>query len=403
MIKKVHLFPILILGVLIIISACKKEDSGSGLGGQFINNQWNGPEPFTPEEIVILNEKLEFSGDLPNFDIKHLGHSSGLNLSINPYLATIGRVLFYDKELSFDQTVSCATCHQQSFAFGDNKDFSEGAVGSTPRNPIALGSFTSFAATYASPSTNLEHSFFWDERVTTQTEQISETFQNIKEMGMNILTVKNKVELRPEYQILFKRISKEGTVSEEKIVLALSAFMNALHSQNSFLDQALADQGASSTIEEDIDMFNDSQQLGRVLFNENCMSCHGRSISSLIQIPFTTANNGLDITYSDNGVGVITGEENDNGKFKIPTLRNIEVTGPYMHDGRFETLEEVIDFYSAGIQPHSNLHEDLKDDNDDPEKFNFTEEEKQGLIDFLKTLTDETLLTDSKFSDPFKL
>jgi len=281
-----------------IFSACKEEEEGNGLGGQMFAELWQGPEPFTAEELDILNEKLNFPSDLPDFDIQSLGHNDGIDISIDPYLATIGRVLFYDKELSMDKTTSCGSCHQQSLAFADNKAFSKGVLGNqTLRNTIGLGSFPSFIGNYVDPNLFTGHSFFWDERTETGAEQIPETFLSVREMGVHIVTVTNKVELRPEYQILFKRISKEGTISEARVILALSTFMNAIHSQNSFLDQALVDMGNPSTIEEPLNLFDDSQQLGRQLFNAHCMNCHGRSISIKEELLLTAANNGLEEIY----------------------------------------------------------------------------------------------------------
>ncbi|MFK7775877.1 MAG: cytochrome-c peroxidase, partial [Saprospiraceae bacterium] len=186
------------------------------------------------------------------------------------------------------------------------------------------------------------------------------------------------------------------------ILTALATFLGSIHSQNSLLDQALIQMGTNSTIDQDLDMLNLSQELGRELFVENCMSCHGKSIFESADILFTSANNGLEEDYLDKGIGAITFDENDNGKFKIPSLRNIKMTAPYMHDGCFETLQEVIEFYNSGIQAHLNLNEELKDVDGNPKQFNFTEEEKIALIDFLETMTDETLLIDSKYSDPFK-
>ena len=115
----------------------------------------------------------------------------------------------------------------------------------------------------------------------------------------------------------------------------------------------------------------------------------------------TLANNGLEKESTDRGFGAITGDINNDGMFKIPSLRNIELTGPYMHDGRFATLDEVLEFYSHGIQEHKNLDHALKDEFGNPLKLNFSEIEKQALIAFLGTLTEMSELKHSKFSDPW--
>ena len=113
------------------------------------------------------------------------------------------------------------------------------------------------------------------------------------------------------------------------------------------------------------------------------------------------ANNGLDLVYTDNGRGEQTLSPADNGVFKIPFLRNISLTAPYMHDGRFATLEEVIDHYSQGIQAHPNLDHRLRSPNGAPVRFNFSSADKAALVAFLETLTDQEFITDHRFSDPF--
>ncbi|MCB0640342.1 MAG: cytochrome-c peroxidase, partial [Phaeodactylibacter sp.] len=131
-----------------------------------------------------------------------------------------------------------------------------------------------------------------------------------------------------------------------------------------------------------------------------CNFCH-------TEITFTAAaffNNGLDAEYSDQGRGAVTGNPADNGKFKTPSLRNIGLTAPYMHDARFKTLEEVVEHYNSGVQAHPNLDDRMSVDGETggpPKQLNMTEEEKAALIAFLFTLTDEVLITDEKFSDPF--
>lgn len=116
----------------------------------------------------------------------------------------------------------------------------------------------------------------------------------------------------------------------------------------------------------------------------------------------THASNGLDAQPSDAGVGGTTGLNTDMGTFKVPTLRNIAKSAPYMHDGRFATLEQVIEHYSTGIQPHANLHFGLKNTDGTPRRFNFTEDNKKDLIAFLNTLTDESILADERYANPFR-
>jgi cytochrome c peroxidase len=146
--------------------------------------------------------------------------------------------------------------------------------------------------------------------------------------------------------------------------------------------------------------FSDLENLGKNLFmsgRTDCNRCHETSMFSGDR----ARNNGLDATTTDQGLGAVTGNQNDDGKFKTNSLRNIELTGPYMHDGRFETLEEVIEHYNSGIQAHPNLDNILRGRNNGPVRMNLNQNEKSALVAFLKTLTDYEFINDEKFSDPF--
>lgn len=137
------------------------------------------------------------------------------------------------------------------------------------------------------------------------------------------------------------------------------------------------------------------------MYLQNCSSCHGNLETGKGVPGDIQANNGLAVNYVDQGAGSITEEVVDMGMFKIPALRNIALTAPYMHDGRFESLNEVIEHYSSGIQNHPNLHFRLKDQSGNARTFQFNEEEKEALIVFLHTLTDEEFITAEKYADPF--
>ena len=145
--------------------------------------------------------------------------------------------------------------------------------------------------------------------------------------------------------------------------------------------------------------FTPQENLGRQLFNGrgNCNACH-RTDAFVAE---ESTNNGLDAVTTDAGLGGITGNPADNGKFKVPSLRNIEVTGPYMHDGRFSTLAEVVEFYNSGVQSHPNLDPRLRTPNGQPRRLNLTNTEKAALVAFLQTLTDDSFIHDPKFSNPF--
>ena len=152
--------------------------------------------------------------------------------------------------------------------------------------------------------------------------------------------------------------------------------------------------------------FTASENLGKMLFfsqRTRCFTCH-LGVTFSAQGP---RNNGLDLIYEDNGLGEVTGNPQDNGMFKSNSLRNVALTAPFMHDGRFATLEQVIEHYNSGVQAHPNLSPQLRTGqpggpgSNVPRRLNLNEEEKQALIDFLHTLTDFEMINDEKFADPF--
>jgi cytochrome c peroxidase len=298
--------------------------------------------------------------------------------------ATLGRVLFYDRQLSRNNKVSCSTCHQQEFAFANNTQFSKGLYNEmTSRNSMAI------------INTRFSFRFFWDMRSVTLENQVLEPIKNHVEMDMTLDEVVDKVKLISYYPELFQDAFGTTEVTSQRISYALSQF---LHSMVSY--QSKYDQGVDNN-------FADYTQLeldGKDLFfsgTVNCNHCHF-TVNFFGNQP---AVNGLDATYTDNGLGTLTGDPADEGKFKIPTLRNIEMTAPYMHDGRFATLEEVIEHYNSGIQAHPNLDDRLTVEGQiggTPKQYNMTSYQKQSLVAFLKTLTDHSFLTDVRFSDPFK-
>lgn len=327
---------------------------------------------------------------------------------------TLGRVLFYDTQLSKDNSVSCASCHKQENAFADPVDFSEGIYGRlTDRNSIALGSFSSFADEYGdgggSGALNSGKPLFWDLRAESIHQQMTETIANDKEMGMQLSEIVDRLEDDEHYRILFRKAYGTSEISEGRILSALETFMLAMESHNSLFDRALDKFSQVSTdylVASSLSYFTTEQNHGKTLFMTNCASCHMSTLAPKVQTPFNSetiaSNNGLDVLYSDKGLGSVTGSAHDMGKFKVPSLRNIRRTHPYMHDGRFETLEEVIEFYNEGVQPHHNLSNNLKGLDGAPIKMNFDEHDKESLIAFLETLDDMSEIGQSKFSDPWK-
>ena len=356
---------------------------------------------YTPEDYEVLNKKLNLATSPEEYDVAIPRYIANLNVRIQDNVAVLGRVLFYDPLLSKNNAVSCASCHDQSLAFADPVAFSEGFEGGhTKRNSYAIGSTASTRQYYDISRPTL----FWDNRARTVTEQSDQTIQNAIEMGMDFTTLSNKLRKEDYYQILFKKAypNHPDPYNKQNILRALEEFVLSLVSTDSKFDEGYKHltNPAAFNPSATLSNFTDAENRGKQLFMNNCASCHGQTFS-LATIP--AANNGLDMEYTDNGIGELTGVYTDDGVFKVPIIRNVELTAPYMHDGRFATLEDVIDHYSEGIQDHPNLHSTLKDPaTGKAKKMNFTDQEKADLVAFLKTTTDNKFVTTERWSDPFK-
>lgn len=365
---------------------------------------------YTPDESAAISTALNLPELPDDYTVNMPTHLRSAGLFARPVerdKAVLGRVLFYDEKLSSDGTVSCASCHKQDIAFSDDKAFSEGVSDrATARNSFALGSVANFSAYYG---TDLNGSnairFFWDNRSETAADQSKSSMTDENEMNMKMHEITAVVQNQAYYAPLFKKAFGTETVTEERVLEAVANFVNAMGSFSSKFDKE-ADKytmqftgGFGNVVFNDpFSGFTAAENDGKALYNTNCSSCHSGNMGRPV---LQLANNGLDLNPTDLGVGGITGVNNQKGTFKVPTLRNVALTGPYMHDGRFATLEEVIEFYNTGIQAHPNLHADLKNGSQ-PKIFNFTSTQKANLIAFLNTLTDDHLLKDAKFSDPFK-
>jgi len=295
--------------------------------------------------------------------------------------AALGRVLFYDVNLSVNNTISCSSCHVQAFGFADPDALSTGLDGGlTGRNSMSLAN-----ARYYDGG-----AFFWDHRADTLEVQVLMPIQDEVEMGMDLGDLEAKLADLGYYDELFTDAFGTDEITSNRISLALAQFVRAMVSYRSPFDEG---------VELNFSTFSALEEQGRQLFNGRgrCDNCHETNAHILDQ----PRNIGLDATTTDLGLAAHTGNVNDEGKFKVPSLRNIEVTAPYMHDGRFATLEDVIEFYDRQIQPHPNLDPILENANGQPRRFNFTGQEKDALLAYLRTLTDTDFLMDERFSDPF--
>ena len=320
--------------------------------------------------------------------------------------ATLGRVLFYDKNLSANNTIACASCHQQAAGFSDPNQFSKGLNGGhTSRNSMGL-----INARYYQTGR-----FAWDEKAASLEEMVLLPIQDQVEMNMDLTTLENKLPTLEYYPILFKNAFGDEEITAERIAKALAQYIRSIVSFDTKFDEGMALTG-NPLVAEGIPLFPNytaQEQLGQQIFfsgtehRANCLYCHGSPAMTVPEGEDDMAkNNGLALTYQDKGKGGITGLASENAKFKVPSLRNITLSAPYMHDGRFKTLEEVIDHYSDGVQQHPNLHFRLSIVDDGPPggiptKLSLTQEEKDALVAFLKTLTDESITTDEKYSNPF--
>ena len=389
--KKVIL-PIIALSFVVGFSSCLKDNVDSQI------KHYTDSEYQTISAVLDLpQEPLDYSLAIPG----NLGGSSFSN-QVNNDMAALGRVLFYDTNLSANKTTSCGSCHEAEKAFADGRASSEGFDGEqTPRNSMALGAVVNFQSSYGGSSFGVigqNAGFFWDDRAFSVAEQSEETIQNPIEMGMDFAELKDRIEDLDYYDVLFTKAFPHGShlSKKDQILEAIQTFVNSIATFDSKFDRGL---GGSHTATPEFANFTAQENLGKTLFNDNCASCHGSKISTTVR---TIANNGLDEVSTDKGVGGITNDAQHMGVFKVPMLRNVELTYPYMHDGRLETLEDVIEHYSSNIQAHPNLAEELKEFNGQPKQMNFDENEKAALVAFLKTLTDVESLTQEKYLDPFK-
>ncbi len=308
--------------------------------------------------------------------------------------ATLGRVLFYDKNLSINNTISCASCHNQANSFSDPATLSVGFNGGlTGRNSMSL-----IDAKYY-PNGR----FFWDQRAATLENQVLIPVQDMVEMGMTLPQLETKLRGLAYYPVLFNRAFGDNNITSNRIALALSQFIRSIVSFQSKYDAGRQTFPAVPAPPPNAPFpnFTAQENRGKEIFlnpANACAACHGSETFTAPQ----EKNNGLDMVTTDRGFGAVTSNVVNDGLFKVTTLRNVELTSPYMHDGRFTTLEQVVEHYSSGVRNHPNLSPQLRLPNGQPRLLNLSVQDKAALVAFLKTLTDLTVLTDTKYSNPFK-
>lgn len=299
----------------------------------------------------------------------------------------LGRYLFYDTLLSAGKNMSCASCHKQVYAFSDSPHkFSKGNQQTlTKRNTLPLFNLAWYSA------------FFWDGKAKSIEQQIFHPVRDTNEMNLPWKQAVQRVANSKFYKPKFRAAFGHQTIDSVLISNAIAQFLKTMLSYQSKFDRVLA---GTDTLTKD-------EYAGLVLINDmtkgDCLHCHTTDADAL-GTTRTFSNNGLDTIYNsqnyiDKGLGGVTNNPKDNGKFKIPSLRNLVFTAPYMHDGRFATLEDVVDFYSHGVNLSANI--DTKMGFAHQKGVNLTSAEKQKIIAFLKTLSDTTFVTNPAFSNPF--
>lgn len=332
---------------MLLIPACVPDDSPP-------------PPPDPSEKLDLTPFELELPNHFPEMPIP----------SDNPLTiakVTLGKKLFFDSLLSVDNSISCASCHLQENAFSDPARFSLGVGG-------LIGD------RQAMPIFNIGYSptFFWDGRSASLEAQALDPIENPVEMKNTVVEVVRRLNEDDDYIELF-HIAFGKNPNAQSLARALASFERTLISDDAPYDKFI----------KGIAPLTPSQQRGWLLFNSeegDCFHCHNGHNNTT----FEFLNNGLKEVYEDQGRADVTGLDSDVGKFKVPSLRNLKFTAPYMHDGSLETLEDVIEFYNTGGSGHRN-----QDVNITP--LNFRPQQKEDLLNFLLSLSDEEFIVDEEY------
>ncbi|MCC6700334.1 MAG: c-type cytochrome [Fluviicola sp.] len=282
----------------------------------------------------------------------------------------LGKELFFDELLSSDSTVSCATCHEQAHGFAShNSAFSAGV-----NNQLGTRNSPAIFNMAWNPS------FMWDGGINHIEVMPIGPITNPVEMNETMQNVVQKLQNSQKYRKLFKDAYGSEYVTEQNMLRAFAQFLSMIISDKSKYDKVKRGEAT----------FTAQEQSGYNLFQAKCSQCHTEPLFTDYQY----RNNGLDASFTDLGRGLITQNTADYGKFKVPTLRNVELTYPYMHDGRFFTLNQVLDHYATGIVQSSTIDPLIQSG------IPLTNTEKQQLIAFLKTLTDYELMSNPWLMEP---
>ena len=290
---------------------------------------------------------------------------------ITPEGFILGRKLFYDPVLSADFFTSCATCHQRFAAFAHiDHPISHGRLGKIgKRNVPALQNLI------------WQNNFMWDGGINHLDLQPIAPITGDAEMGETLLNVIEKLNRDSVYRNLFYEAYHDSAITTERLLKSLSQFLCMMVSAGSRYDKFIHHE----------EKFSDREINGLKIFRSRCENCHKEPLFT--DNSFRNIGLKMDTALRDSGRAMITGLKQDCMKFKVPSLRNVEMTYPYMHDGRFKNLQQVIDHYSNGNFA-------LNADSSVFRTTGLSDQEKQDIIAFLKTLTDKTFLYDRRFADP---
>lgn len=369
-----------LVGIILIVPACKKEDQVIPPNGEL-------PDTTPKFTATPYNFQLPIGWSLPPIPADNPLTVEGVAL---------GRKLFYDPILSLNNTISCASCHNQDYGFTDNgKRFSVGVDGiSGTRNSMPLFNLA-WIERFAPTINGRPMRFFWDGGSTSLEAQAIAPIIDPIEMHETLPNVINKLQSHAEYPGLFKKAFGSDTITSVRIAKAIAQFERTIISSGAKIDRYLFNPATGKF--KDTSVFTPQEMRGFNVFNleekGDCFHCH--NINSPFSSDFQFHNNGH--RTADPGLRRITNNPEDQGKFRTPTLRNLVFTAPYMHDGRFATLEQVVEFYNSGVNrafPTDPLL--LKH----PEGLNLTTQEKADLVAFLKTLTDSTFLRKTEYRQP---
>lgn len=356
-------------------------------------------QPSTPASILAATtidfaDVADYSAPLPAYfdeTVAALDNGPASNAS-DDRVATLGRVLFYDMQLSTNNRASCASCHQQALGFTDWMRFSNGLSGAatTEAHAMRLANLR-----YWEPG-----SAFWDRRAASVEAQASHPLRSLVELGWSgaagdVGDLTRKMGATAYYPELFTWAYGSAEITEPRIQRALAQFVRAMVSSSSRWDEGYAQvfspDAPNRALDVDLPNFTREENRGRHLFmtgvgegGAGCSACH---LPPTFALAADARSNGLD-----------AGESR---LFKAPSLRSVGLTGPYMHDGRFATLAAVVDFYDRGIQPGPALDSRLRE-GPRPQRLELSAADQAALVAFLMTLSDPALTTDPRFSDPFR-